>query len=108
MKQKIFTIYDSAAKAYLNPFFLPEEGMAMRTFKQCCNDLEHSFARTPQDYTLFCIGAWDDNNGQIITNKDTIKLANGIELIEHRVNINQMELTNFDKEHHQALKEAGK
>lgn len=80
MKHKLFTVYDSAAKAYLPPFCLPEEGMALRTFKDCVNEPTHAFSKNPADYTLFNLGAYDDNTAEITTNKRTIKLANGLEL----------------------------
>ncbi len=57
---KIFTIYDEKAKAYLPPFFLPESGMAIRTFKDCINSKEHQFAKNPDDYTLFALGFFND------------------------------------------------
>lgn len=56
MMQKIFTIYDSKAHAYLPPFFLPEAGMAVRVFSDCVNDKSHQFSKHPGDYTLFQIG----------------------------------------------------
>lgn len=82
MKHKIFSIYDSAAKAYLTPFFLPEEGMAIRSFRDCVNDQEHAFGRNPADYTLFTIGAWADNTSTLAPGKAPIKLHNGLELLD--------------------------
>lgn len=55
-----FSIYDSAAQAYLPPFILPREEMAKRTFADCVNSAEHQFAAHPEDYTLFRLGTWDD------------------------------------------------
>ncbi len=60
MIQKIFTIYDEKAKAYLPPFFMPESGMAIRTFSDCINSKDHQFAKNPDDYTLFGLGHFND------------------------------------------------
>lgn len=65
MKHLIFSIYDQKAKAYLPPFFLPNAPMAERVFGDCVNSESHQFAQHPEDYTLFTLGSFDDNNGEI-------------------------------------------
>lgn len=79
MKHKLFSVYDSKANAYLPPFTLAEEAMAIRTFSNCANDSGHAFCKNAADYTLFNIGAFDDASGQIIGNKSIINLGNAIE-----------------------------
>lgn len=81
MKQKIFTIYDSKAQAYLTPFFLHQEGMAIRIFTDCVNVSNHQFGKHPEDYTLFQIGSWDDEKSKFLTN-NPVALATGIELVD--------------------------
>jgi len=81
MNQKIFTIYDSKAKAYLTPFFLHEEGMAIRVFSDCINDPKHAFARHPEDYTLFHVGEWEDEKAKFKINIP-IALGTGIEFVK--------------------------
>lgn len=90
MKHKIFTIFDAKAKAYLPPFFLPEEAQAVRVFTDCVNDPKHAFSLHPADYTLFTLGAWADNTAQIITNETPISLGVGIEYVK------QMNFSAFD------------
>lgn len=60
MIHKMFTVYDTAAKAYLPPFFLPREEMAIRVFTDAVNSDSHQFGRHPADYTLFLIAEFDD------------------------------------------------
>jgi hypothetical protein len=64
---KIFSIYDEKAGAFLPPFFLPTVGMATRTFKDCCNSLDHAFGLNPADYTLFELGDFSDKTAHIQT-----------------------------------------
>ena len=90
MNQKIFTIFDSKAKAYLTPFFLHEDGMALRIFGDCVNDITHQFGKHPEDYTLFSIGSWSDEKAKFLTT-NPISLAIGVELIQDSPNW-------FDKE----------
>ena len=80
MVHKVFCIFDSAAKAYLPPFVLPETAMAVRTFSTCCNSDDHQFGAHPADYTLFTCGTWDDAIGMYATVSPT-KVCNGLEVV---------------------------
>lgn len=65
MQLQIFSIYDQAAKAYITPFFLPNEEMALRAFSNCVNDPDHQFHKVPTDYSLWAIGFFDGDDGEI-------------------------------------------
>ncbi len=82
MNHKMFTIFDEKAKAYLTPFFLPESGMAVRTFADCVNSETHQFGKHPSDYTLFTLGVWDDSDAQLNMFDRSISLGNGVEFIQ--------------------------
>lgn len=75
----IFTIHDVKADAYLPPFFLPTEAMAIRTFGDCIADKEHAFGMHPSDYTLFVIGDWENTSGIITLYEVRNSLGNGVE-----------------------------
>lgn len=62
----IFTVYDSAARKYLEPFFAPTIEVACRSFRQLVNREGHQFAMFPEDYTLFHIGEYDADAGVIV------------------------------------------
>lgn len=79
MKIKLFCIYDDKAEAYLPPFTLPHENMAMRTFADTVNDPNHSFHAHPADYTLFEIASYDDSNASLTVNQAKIPLGNGMD-----------------------------
>ncbi len=80
MKHKMYVIYDSKAKAYMQPWFLTTTPMAQRLFTDCVNDKDHNFGRHPEDYTLFTIGNFDDNNAKIEW-KSPEALGNGVQYI---------------------------
>lgn len=82
MLQKVFTIYDDKAKAYLPPFFLPEMGQAIRAFTDCVNDPTHMFGKHPSDYTLFCAGTFNDSSGVFELEAMLLVVAHGIDLKE--------------------------
>lgn len=62
---QIFSIYDSKAEAYLQPFFALSRGIAIRMIMKATADSESDFYRFAADYTLFHIGAWDPQKGTI-------------------------------------------
>lgn len=64
MRLEAFTVHDSKASAYLQPFFAPSRGVAIRMFTDACNDPEHQFFRHPEDFTLFSIGVFYQETGQ--------------------------------------------
>lgn len=63
MKFHIFSIYDSKAEAYNTPLFLPAKGQAIRAFEDQVNQEGSEIGKHPEDYTLFCIGTYEDSTG---------------------------------------------
>ena len=70
---------DQATKAYGRPFFLHNDGMAIRTFQNIVNeegDNRGDVARNPDQFTLYRIGEFNDSNGEI-TKETPTSLGNG-------------------------------
>ena len=65
MKLLAFSIYDSKAEAYIIPFFAPTTGIAIRNFATAAMDPNHQFHIHAGDYTLFEIGEFDQQTGQL-------------------------------------------
>lgn len=63
MKLEIFSIHDSAVGAFLQPFFAPSRGSALRSVQDAVNDPKHEFSRHAKDFTLFIMGSFDDSTG---------------------------------------------
>ena len=60
----IFSIYDSKAEAYNTPLYLAAKGQAVRAFDDQVNKEGSEIGNHPEDYTLFCLGTFDDSTGQ--------------------------------------------
>lgn len=86
---QVFSVYDTKAAAYFPPFFLPKQAQAVRAFQQCVNDPKHQWGAFPQDYTLFLIGLFDDDTGQLQCLAPR-SLGNGLE------HLKKMEDNNLD------------
>ena len=67
MTLQIFTVFDSAANLFLQPFFAMTAEVAIRQFRELVNDTQHQFGKFPEDYTLFHIGEVDQETGQILS-----------------------------------------
>ncbi len=65
METHIFTVYDSAAGMYLEPFICPSIQFALREFGSAANAEGHQFNKFPADYTLFYIGTFDPAAGKV-------------------------------------------
>ena len=82
MKLNVYSIFDSAAKAYTNPFFMHNDGLAIRAFADNVNsEQENNISKHPDQFTLFRIGEFDDASGEIKT--DIVKsLGTGLQYQE--------------------------
>jgi len=82
MKLNVYSIFDSAAKAYTNPFFMHNDGLAIRAFSDNVNsEQENNISKHPDQFTLFRIGEFDDASGEIKT--DLVKsLGTGLQYQE--------------------------
>lgn len=80
MSQKLylFSIKDHKAKSFLPPFILPNINMAVRSFGGCLVDTGHQFCHFPSDYSLYCLGEFDSDSGNIDVNTPDL-IINGRE-----------------------------
>ena len=74
---KAFCIFDAAAAAAMRPFFAHNAGAAIREFTDIVNNPEHPIGKHPEDYTLFAIGEFDEQNG-VLTGCTPASLGNGL------------------------------
>lgn len=75
MNEEMFTVYDSAARRYLQPFFAPTLEVAIRMFRELANKQEHQFGKYPSDYELRHIGSFDGERGIVIPTDPTHSLG---------------------------------
>ena len=69
MKLKLFACHDSKAGAFMQPFFFQATGQAIRAFSDTVNDPKTQLNRHPADFTLFELGTFDDQTGEVETIK---------------------------------------
>lgn len=65
MKMNVYSIFDSAAGAYMRPFYCQADGQAIRMFSDIANDDNHDVGKHPKDYTLVRIGSYNDKDAKL-------------------------------------------
>lgn len=64
---KIYTIYDTVADVYSQPFYLKNHEIAKREIKSLINEQQPNLFNTnTSDKVLYCIGEFDENNAIIV------------------------------------------
>ncbi len=57
---------DSETGVYDRPFVGNADAMALRGFGDICSDADHPFGKHPEHYSLFRVGTFDDNTGDLV------------------------------------------
>jgi hypothetical protein len=77
MTLELFTIYDTKSETYFQPFYMLNTAMALRQFADMANDKESNISKHPEDYTLYHLGSWQDQDAKFETiDKKLIASAN--------------------------------
>lgn len=61
----IFSIYDAKAESFLRPFCLPSIAHARRELAEVMQQPTGPFVDYPEDFTLFHVGEFDDETGEV-------------------------------------------
>lgn len=88
MIQQIYSVYDSASGIYQRPFVGQSHGQVTRSFTDIACDADHEIGKHPEDYTLFCLGSFNDGTGEIIPWPPE-KIAMALEVVSITRNVNR-------------------
>lgn len=84
MKLHIYSIYDTLACVFNKPFTDINDASAERSFKQSAPEQPHI-----KDYELFRLASLNDTSGEIIPEKNPVKVTTGIQVVAQLTNENQ-------------------
>lgn len=61
----VCSVHDRAAQAFGRPFFVANQGLALRSFTDEVNRKaeDNQLFNHPDDFDLYELGTWDDSNG---------------------------------------------
>jgi len=88
MLLNIYSVFDTAAAIYQRPFVGKSHGEVTRSFTDVCKDANHEIGKHPEDYTLFCLGTFNDGTGEVIGLAPE-KVATALELIAATRQVNR-------------------
>lgn len=81
MKVNQYSIYDQTAEAFVQPFFMHNDGLAIRAFQDNVNSGDdNNIAKHPEQFQLYRLATFDDKSGIIEPLEAPKILANGLEL----------------------------
>jgi hypothetical protein len=63
----LYSVFDSAAKAFTNPMVYRTDLEAMRAFETTVNAPDNQFNTYPDHFTLFQLGSFDELSGSILS-----------------------------------------
>lgn len=63
MNMKVFAIRDRQLNAFMQPYFAQTAGAAIRAFRDLINEANHPLAKHPEDYELWYLCNWTDDDG---------------------------------------------
>lgn len=78
----IYTVYDSKAEVYMQPFIATNDAVAQRIFQDAVNADGHHFNKFPGDFSLFGIGTFSEVTGQVTAAKAFTNLGLATQFIE--------------------------
>ena len=80
---RIFAIRDTAADAFMQPFFANTNAQAVRNFADVVNRKreDNAIANHPADFDLYLLGHFDDNKG-VIEKTGPDRIVTGLSLVK--------------------------
>ena len=80
MKVNLYAVFDRCSGVYDGPIAGRADAEMVRNFSHMCGNKESKISQTPEDFTLFKVGSWNDGTGEL---EDMVpeKLINGAEAV---------------------------
>lgn len=79
MTMLMFSIFDSKASGWMQPFFCVNRAVACREFTRAVNDPVTGLYSSPGDFELFEVGSWDAMEGKLVTFESRESLGVGVQ-----------------------------
>lgn len=87
MIQQVVACYDKKARAFMHPFYASHVDVALRSFKEAANTPTHQVCVHPEDFALYHLGTFNDENAQFTLAAQPVHLAEAIQLKRGAVDV---------------------
>lgn len=81
MIKNIYSVFDKKAEVFCQPFCSQNDSTAIRDFQYAANDNTTDIGRYPLDFSLYFLGVFDDQSGNISTEGTRRHLADAYKLV---------------------------
>ena len=85
MKISLYAVFDRCSGVYDGPIPGRADAEMVRNFSHMCGKPDSKLSESPEDYTLFKVGTWNDGTGEL-EDLVPVKLINGAEAISNLTN----------------------
>lgn len=96
MKMKMFSVFDSKAAFFGNPWFDQQEASAIRNFSDAVNDgsnPNNQWFKHPEDFSLFYLGEFDNEIGKFhLVTPENLVTASALRFARNGAEPRQLEL----------------
>lgn len=75
MRLNVYSVFDVKAAVYANPFYMPNDAVAVRGFTGAVNSPDTMLYKHPEDYMLFRIGTFDDSVGLLVAENPPVQIC---------------------------------
>jgi len=90
MQKYLYSVLDRKAHVFAAPFTSTNDQTAQRLFVRACNDPNNDLGMFPNDYALFQIGLFDDEDGRIEPKEIPRLIIDGRSVIEGQPDLSLM------------------
>jgi hypothetical protein len=97
MRMNVYSVFDRASGVYDRPWCAHSDQAACRSFSDVACDADHPVGKHPDDFTLFRVGTWNDEKGELRASS-VEKVINGAEAVAAAQKIKPGSLKDWDKE----------
>lgn len=79
-----YSIFDKKALTYSPPFYGVAHGQAVRSVMDACADPNSNLGRHPADFTLYCVGQFNDATGDLLAFKEREPVSEVVALLPRK------------------------
>lgn len=81
---QVMAVYDAKARSYAKPFFVAHVDVGKRAFMTHANTPGNEMYENPEDFTLFHLGSWNDENARYLDTVEPVQVAFAANIKEAR------------------------
>lgn len=91
-----FAVKDIKSALFSQPHFVETKGVAIRSFATACEDPNTNLNKYPSDFSLYHIGTYNIESGQLTAISKPEQIANASEFVPNPPSLSQISAKHLD------------